>query len=102
VSSKRMVTVACVAVQSKLLSAVTLVDKYGHEGLWHRITRWESKVQVTAKFSGLQQDFHDISQNVSHTATGLRTASATPSASHSSYPTMQVACSRISEGGQQP
>lgn len=52
--------------QSKLLSAVTLVDKYGHEGLWHRITRFESKQQVAAKFSGTQQELHDISQNVSY------------------------------------
>jgi hypothetical protein len=40
------------------------VDKYGHEGLWHRLTRFESKQQVAAKFSGLQQELHDISQNV--------------------------------------
>lgn len=52
-------------LQSKLLSSVTLVDKYGHEGLWHRMTRFESKQQVVAKFSGLQQELHDISSNVS-------------------------------------
>jgi hypothetical protein len=61
------------------------VDKYGHEGLWHRITRWESKAQVTTKFSGLQQDFHDISQNVSRSAAGLQIeTSANPSALHPS------------------
>lgn len=73
-----------VLLQSKLLSSVTLVDKYGHEGLWHRITRFESKQQVAAKFSGLQQDLHDISSNVSGT-------SSTNSGSGSSRRSVSVA-----------
>lgn len=60
-------TVAPLHTQSKLLSGITLVEKYGHEGLWHRVTRFESKQQVAAKFSELQQGLHDISQNVSVT-----------------------------------
>lgn len=47
------------------MSAETLVVKYGQEGFWQRLTRFESKQQVVDKFEALQEELHDISHSVS-------------------------------------